>query len=298
VEGDLPVFWHIPKAGGSTIKDIMGACHRFVMATESGVADGHDQDTEIAIVKIPRRPGQDPTPFVNVDPTTVEGLQRASAMGLAQSRLANVMVTQFIYDANDIFDHAHRGRLFTVFRHPIDRAVSMFTYLQYADWEPTYNPDLAKMTITEFAGSSMIENNWMTRRLSNQIYGPVEERHLARAMELIRTKFLVGLLSRTEESLERFEKMFRWKYFINPTNQEKCREALLGNGANTNKRKSAELDPASEAYALLAKQNLFDLRLYTYIERLFDEQAAFVAAIPDGYRLEGASCCKCQKFPC
>ncbi len=28
---DTPVFFHIPKAGGSTIKDVIGSCHRFVM---------------------------------------------------------------------------------------------------------------------------------------------------------------------------------------------------------------------------------------------------------------------------
>jgi hypothetical protein len=42
---DMPVFFHIPKSGGSTIKDIMGTCHRFVLASEAGVTDGHDQDT-------------------------------------------------------------------------------------------------------------------------------------------------------------------------------------------------------------------------------------------------------------
>ena len=42
---DMPVFFHIPKAGGSTVKDVMGTCHRFVMATESGVTDGHIEDT-------------------------------------------------------------------------------------------------------------------------------------------------------------------------------------------------------------------------------------------------------------
>lgn len=42
---DLPVFWHIPKSGGSTVKDIMGSCHRFVMASEAGIRAGHDNDT-------------------------------------------------------------------------------------------------------------------------------------------------------------------------------------------------------------------------------------------------------------
>ena len=42
---DVPVFFHIPKSGGSTIKDVMGTCHRFVMASEAGVTDGHIDDT-------------------------------------------------------------------------------------------------------------------------------------------------------------------------------------------------------------------------------------------------------------
>lgn len=40
-ESDTPVFLHIPKAGGSTMKDIIGTCHRKILASESGVAEGH-----------------------------------------------------------------------------------------------------------------------------------------------------------------------------------------------------------------------------------------------------------------
>ena len=44
-ERDIAVFWHVPKAGGSTIKDIVGACHGLVISNENGVLDGHGQDT-------------------------------------------------------------------------------------------------------------------------------------------------------------------------------------------------------------------------------------------------------------
>jgi hypothetical protein len=40
-ESDSPVFLHIPKAGGSTIKDLIGTCHRKILASESGIAEGH-----------------------------------------------------------------------------------------------------------------------------------------------------------------------------------------------------------------------------------------------------------------
>jgi hypothetical protein len=42
---DLPVFWKIPRSGGQTVVDILGQCHRFVMATEAGNLDGHGQDS-------------------------------------------------------------------------------------------------------------------------------------------------------------------------------------------------------------------------------------------------------------
>merc|ERR1712161_136104 len=34
---DVSVFLHIPKAGGSTVKNIIGSCHRLVMATNVGI---------------------------------------------------------------------------------------------------------------------------------------------------------------------------------------------------------------------------------------------------------------------
>jgi hypothetical protein len=44
-ETDSPVFWHIPKSGGSTFKDLMGSCHRFILASEAGILEGHANDT-------------------------------------------------------------------------------------------------------------------------------------------------------------------------------------------------------------------------------------------------------------
>lgn len=134
---DVPIYFHIPKAGGSTVKDVIGSCLRMVMASEFGVTDGHDKDTEIAIVypKVPGGTGaEDRSPFVNVDVSTVAGIERAAKMGFADSGLAGCVVTPFLYEANALFTETAQGRLFAVFRHPVDRAVSMFYYIQVADW--------------------------------------------------------------------------------------------------------------------------------------------------------------------
>lgn len=95
------------------------------MSSEVGIRNNHQDDTEIAVVFI------DGSPFVNTDTTTLAGLKRAKQLNLGQSELADVIVVQHLYEAESLFDDEHRGRLFAMFRHPIDRALSMFYYLQY-----------------------------------------------------------------------------------------------------------------------------------------------------------------------
>lgn len=293
---DIPMFWHIPKAGGSSIKDSMGGCHRFVQATEFGVSDGHDTDTEVAIV-YPAVPGvadTDRSPFVNIDSTTVAGIARAKSMGFADAQLADVVVSPFVFETNDLFTQTAKGRLISVFRHPIERAVSMFYYIQVADWEPSYKPELKEWTLEQYATSDIIENNWMTRQLSNQLGGELFDSNLKLAMEVVNTKFLVGLMSQIEPTMARFEKYFRWTYHVNPPNQEVCRERLMSGGANSNKKNKKPVDSSHSAWDLLAAQNNFDLQLYAYIEQLFVEQAAFVAGLPEEFRKVDGTCCKCD----
>lgn len=275
----------------------MGGCHRFVQATEFGVTDGHISDQVIAIV-YPRIPGgadTDRSPFVNIDSTTVEGIQRAKQMGFADSQLADVVVSPFVFETNDLFTQTARGRFFSVFRHPVDRAISMFYYIQVADWEPSYKPELKEWTLEQYAQSDIVENNWMTRQLSGQLGGELTDANLQKAMEVVRRKFLVGLMTQIEPSMTRFEKFFRWKYKVNPSNQEACRARLMGTGSNSNKANKKPLPQEGEpACDLLANQNNYDIPLYKYIERLFVEQEAFVAGIPDDYRNIDATCCKCD----
>ena len=57
-------------------------------------------------------------------------------------------------------------------------------------------------------------------------------------MEVVRTKFLVGLMTQVEASMSRFEKFFRWTYHSNPPNQEACRDRLMSGGSNSNAAKN------------------------------------------------------------
>ena len=170
----------------------------------------------------------------------------------------------------------------------------MFYYIQVATWEPSYKPELQQWTLEQYATSEIVENNWMTRQLSNQLGGELTDENLARAMEVVKNKFMVGLMSNIEPAMTRFEKYFRWTYRVNPANQEACRERLMFGGSNSNKANKKPLAQGDPAWELLAQQNNFDLKLYEYIETLFEEQESFVQGLPDDFRNVDATCCKCD----
>eukprot|EP00591_Stephanopyxis_turris_P006179 CAMPEP_0195523812 /NCGR_PEP_ID=MMETSP0794_2-20130614/23250_1 /TAXON_ID=515487 /ORGANISM="Stephanopyxis turris, Strain CCMP 815" /LENGTH=616 /DNA_ID=CAMNT_0040653889 /DNA_START=261 /DNA_END=2111 /DNA_ORIENTATION=- len=268
---DLPVLWHVPESDSVHIGNILRVCYSFCMASDAGIANGHHKDTEIAVVIVAAKPGHNPSPFVNVDVTTSRGIVRAQRMGFAQAGLANVMVTPLIHEANILFDSSHKGRLFAMFEHPVDRAIRIFRRIQ------KQKPELGEMSIEEYAQSDYVENNWLVRQLSKRYLLGLDERHLEMAMDKVRRNILVGLSSRGQESMERFEKFFRWEFSFDRSHQQQCRENMLETGVENEKK----LEPESEAYQLLAQQNELDIRLYSYIETLFDEQVNFIAKIPE-----------------
>jgi hypothetical protein len=161
LESDVPVFWHIPKAGGSTFKNIMGACHRLVLASATGIKEGHANDTELAIVKIGGDPASriEPSRFVNVDTTHLPCLEKAQHLGLVKSPLTDVIVVRHLFEAENLFNPQQRGRVFAVFRHPVERSTSMFNYIKVASWEPTYNTEIARMTLEDYVTSHYMEQD-------------------------------------------------------------------------------------------------------------------------------------------
>ena len=108
-----------------------------------------------------------------------------------------------------------------------------------------------------------------------------------------------GLANQIEPTMIRFEKFFHWTYRINPPEQEKCRTRVIS-GDDANKKNEMNMPQEGDpAWTWLTKQNEFDLRLYAYAEKLFEEQETFVKNLPDGVRYVGSTCCKCQRptFP-
>ena len=122
---DLPVLWHIPKTGGSSMKVLLAQCRHLAAALQVGVT-------------LERRRGnlsQDQLPeslyyvtngkerYVSVDLSTPDGLVKAKELKLLGSGLADVAITHLITAASIEMissDPGQRARVFSIFRHPVD----------------------------------------------------------------------------------------------------------------------------------------------------------------------------------
>jgi hypothetical protein len=267
---DTPFFFHIPRSGGTVISDIMTHCLNLVTASNIGITEGRGELPNLQ-VNVYRDQGK----YVNVDTSSTAGIERARGLSLAKSGLADVITSHRFLEAAHLFDSTYRGRAFGVFRHPVQRAVSMFYYLQMAKWEPTYDPDLAAMALEDYAVSPKAESNWLTRTLTKKFTGGLTEQHVNLAKEILRRKVLVGLMEKFDESLKRFETYFGW--WENVVQKDfarviQCQESRKTDTSTRNEVTHPMPKEESTAYQLLSQRNWADVIVYDYAVQLFKEQ--------------------------
>ena len=186
-----------------------------------------------------------------------------------------------------LYSPEHKARMFALFRHPVNRAVSKFFYLQKATWEPTYNTRWASMSLEEWASKDRGENNWMVRQLvGKDSKSQLNTQDLELAKDIIRTKFLVGLMDEFEESVHRFN------VFLGVDESDEQNRRCMENFTSNDKQDSTqtqgniiknawnsyshpEAERGSPVWVSLSKINFFDVMLYRFIQEQFEEQRIF-----------------------
>lgn len=211
--------------------------------------------------------------YVNVDTSTPAGIERAKTLDLIGSGLADITVSSLLYHATSLFSDRHKGRLFTIFRHPVERAVSLFHYVQDTQWRrsQTFRKELSELSIDQYFESGLAENNWMTRFLINEpTKGALTKEGLNLAKEILRRKCLVGLLNEKGESFARFERYFGFP--LKNDKQKECHDKKL-QYAWPQKHRHDEVEENTPLWDLILSHNVYDMELYRYAsEVLFLEQ--------------------------
>jgi len=254
--GGNVVYWYVPKSGASPLGILLFHCLGLVEASNIG-SDYLEKDLKILEdedLKIH---------FVNVDTTTPEGIIHAKSIGLGLSGIADVIGTPLPSDIVNIFDTSHRGRFFTIIRHPVDRASALF------EEEKLMHPDLDRMTIVDFVQSAKYQGNFLTRSLANKPSGELIDADLVLAKLFLQKKFIVGLYDRMGESFDRFRNSFGWSKLIMTDSKECMDVKTISSEIET---KAFDDHPASFLLPIV-KENEYDIQLYTFAEQLFELQS-------------------------
>jgi hypothetical protein len=280
---DTPLFFHIPRSAGITVQDVLSHCWNLVEASQVGTTNGHHTELELKVWR-----HEDGGRYVNVDTTTLDGIERAKRLRLIQSGLADVLYSTYLNEMSGLFSENYRARVFTMIRNPISRAVSMYSYLQEAVARGEMSSAFLYQTIEDYAQSPHMENNLLTRLLVNQMEGPLKAEHMLQAKEILRRKVLVGLTTHFKESLERFKFYFGWQQAstlaVLSDKIHACEERLVNTGDN--KLSHANVEKGSQAWQLLAAQNIYDLQLYDYAQFLFQDQGRQLFVISEVLQLQ------------
>ncbi|KAL7500041.1 hypothetical protein ACHAWT_009912 [Skeletonema menzelii] len=256
-----PFFWHVPKCAGTAIQNLY-YCMGLTIANQVGANPKFGHNEETALVKFKPWKRYDWS-VINVDTTTEEGILRAQKFDFAVSHL---------------FDKANRGRVFAMFRHPVERLESLFYYLQKANWESTYHPEWAKTSLSDWAKTHKGEKNWMVHKLVNKPVTSLTMDDLELAKKIVREKIVVGLEDRFVESIHRFN------VYSGIDDSSKERQSCIANVARVppkGDKKVTNSDPhpktkrGTDLWKLLAKDSL-DVLLYEYVEEIYEQQGEMI----------------------
>eukprot|EP00979_Chaetoceros_neogracilis_P012644 scaffold3409_cov224-Chaetoceros_neogracile.AAC.1 len=275
-----PFYWHVAKAAGTTVHSVYSQCYRLIEASEIG---GFASSDKLEIVEANRNKNH-----LNVDVSTLEGIKHAKDVELVESRMAEIIISPLFYAGlSEIFSVEHRGLMFAMFRHPIKRSISLFSYLQHSIWEATYNPIFANMTMEEYAISPYVESNYITRSLINRMEGPLSPEDFDIAKEIVKRKCLVGLSDEFDGSINLFNEAIGFQPNFETEvvgeesanakdkqkNVDRCLEDLrTGKGDGSNRHKHADVSEGSETYKVLESKNAYDLELWELIVDQYREQ--------------------------
>ena len=271
---DTIFFWKVHLSGATIAERIFGKCYNLIQSSEYYTAThGNKTAQQLQIVTIQNEY------YYNVDLTTLEGMNHAKQLGLFSMQMNNIEKLDVLYSplihelGESIFNPRHRGRCITILRHPIERAIGLFLYLQtqQGKQDSLFHPSLETMSLEEYSVSASVENNWLTRFLVHKRGGRLGMEDVELAKEILGRKCIVGFMHQLHDSLKRFEYYFGLSHNKVALQKDTCEIDILSDGDTRHFNPLIQED--SKAYKSLAMHNQYDMILYEYALELYQEQS-------------------------
>lgn len=276
VDSDIPFFVQVPYSGGGIISQMLGKCTGLVQALDASKFVDNIDPQKIEVVS-----SEEIGQILTVNTFTPTGIAHAKANNLVYSGQVDVLFSPLLYDAARLFRSDHRGRIFTIISHPIERINTYFNYVTKDPTSPSYDPSLDQMGIEVYSAQTedRPEFNYLTKLFSdnlNKLSEELTEHDLNKAKEVFKRKVLIGLDSQKIESIRRFEKFFDLSF----ENETSDNQPLCGSGLPLWTRSSdfgPPLAPMDPVWNSLFHRNSLDMELYAYVEKLFADQAIMLS---------------------
>ena len=243
---DITFFWHIPRSGGATLKNIMNYCYDLRRAEQLEKAPSMSYARNNVL---------------NMDTTTPDGLAQSYENQIASSNLVDVIASNYFLSGSALFNEGHYGKSFTMLRHPVELATSLFYQRRkfIAAW--------SKLTFHDYVSSENYLDSWMTRQLTGTMpWVPLDETHLEQAKLVLKNKIFVGVLVEMDETLRQLKAHFGWEEKV-----PDCEQSHLQVNASANEHPPP---PArgGPTWKVIIEKEKWDMALYYYGLELFAEQ--------------------------
>jgi len=274
----MAFFVDVPNSGGDTFLRYMIPCFGLIGASDITQITDQEFDTE-SLQVVNTKNGQ----YVNVNTYTTNGLLYAKQLKLMDNTddvNIDVLSTPLFYESLNILfssssipsieleendEQRRRIRMITFIRDPVERVLSLYNQ---------YNKD--NTSLLQYLKDNNVQDNYMTRLLVNKLSSKDKKEltkdDLIEAKQILFQKCIIGLYNEKSESVDRFKKLFHWK-FVN--DDSKCAtDDFVKWQYDTNDNEFEMVDEDSEDYALLVSRNVYDVELYQYAKDLFIEQGS------------------------
>ena len=267
---DTIVYFHIPKAYGTSTKNIMTDCFHLTRASQNSKESINEYINH----------------ELNTDTSSVVGIARAKSIGIVERNMVDIIISSHFHQVCTLLTEKHQGRLFVLMRDPVESAISLFHDLRFAQWERTYRENVQNMTLLEYAtledeDQNVRIDNCITRYLARKLKGPLTEEDLQLAKDILSQKALIGLADYFEESMKRFDTYFGL-HRLKQTDGKQCLSNHTKFRANADRHEKYSSD--SEEWKALASRNSKDVKLYEFAIDLYHQQEAFIASIDSDQR--------------